>query len=255
VSLLSTLHGRWQDRFRVDCEYGLETNQGNNAVSNSVHRNAAFYEAPAVKPLLRGRLHQAALVLSIPAGIALVAVATGGVDVKIAAAVYALSLTGLYLSSSVHHLLLGTKHHRPWLRWADHAMIYLLIAGSYTPFCVGVFDRNVGIPLLIAVWTVALAAAAGKLLRREQMRLLGGVLYVGLGGLALIALPELISALTRLEFALIALGGLVYLAGGTVLWKRRPDPWPTVFGFHEVWHSAVIIAAGCHFAAVWLAVS
>jgi hemolysin III len=220
-----------------------------------VSRHAAFYEIPVVKPLLRGRLHQVALFASVPCGIALVTVASGGTHVKIAAAVYAMTLTGLYLSSSVHHLLLGTRHHRPWLRWADHAMIYLLIAGSYTPFCVGVFDRTIGIPLLIAVWTVAVAAAVGKLVRREHMRLLGGVLYVGLGGLAVVALPELISALTNLELGLVALGGLVYLAGGTVLWKRRPDPWPSVFGFHEVWHAAVIIAAGCHFAAVWLAVS
>jgi hemolysin III len=224
-------------------------------MSNTTSANAAFYAAPAVKPKLRGHLHQVALVVSVPLGIALVRFASGGWSVKLAAAVYAATLSGLYLSSTVHHRLLGTQWHRPWLRWADHAMIYLLIAGSYTPFCVAVFDRSWGIPLLVAVWTVALSAAVGKLVRREHMRLLGGVLYVGLGGLALLALPQLITALTTVQLTLIATGGALYLGGGIVLWKRRPDPWPTIFGFHEVWHAAVIIAASCHFGAVWSAIT
>lgn len=217
--------------------------------------HARFYEPPAVKPKLRGHLHQAALVMSVPFGIALVRAATGGLAVKLSASVYACTLSGLYLSSTVHHRLTGTPWHRPWLRWADHAMIYLLIAGSYTPFCVAVFDRRWGVPLLVAVWTIALAAAVGKLVRREHMRLLGGVLYVGLGCMALLALPQLISALTAQQLGLVSGGGLLYLVGGVVLWRRWPDPWPVVFGFHEVWHAAVIVAATCHFAAVWSAIT
>lgn len=218
-------------------------------------RHAHFYHPPSVKPLLRGHLHQIALVVSIPLGIALVRFAAGGLEVKLAAAVYASTLSGLYLSSTVHHRLMGTPWHRPWLRWLDHAMIYLLIAGSYTPFCVAVFDRTWGIPLLVAVWTIAISAAVGKLVGREHMRLIGGVLYVGLGCMAVLALPQMVSALTTGQLALVAGGGLLYLAGGVVLWRRWPDPWPAVFGFHEVWHAAVIVAAACHFAAVWSAIT
>jgi hemolysin III len=224
-------------------------------MSAGTHHHHHHYFPPAVKPLLRGHLHQIALVASIPLGIALVRYATGGASVKVAAGVYAATLSGLYLSSTIHHRLTGTRWHRPWLRWWDHAMIYLLIAGSYTPFCVGVFDRAWGVPLLIAVWSIAVAAAVGKLVHREHMRLMGGVLYVGLGCLALIALPQLISALTTGQLALVAGGGALYLSGGLVLWRRWPDPWPVVFGFHEVWHTAVVVAATLHFCAVWSAIT
>ncbi len=197
------------------------------AVTGSASPHARFYEVPAVKPLLRGHLHQVALVLSIPLGIALVRAATGGIEVKLAAAIYAMTLSGLYLSSTVHHRLMGTPWHRPWLRWADHAMIYLLIAGSYTPFCVAVFDRRWGIPLLVAVWTIAISAAIGKLVRREHMRLLGGVLYVGLGCMALLALPQLISALTMLQLALVAGGGLLYWSGASCCGAAGPIRGPS----------------------------
>ena len=203
-------------------------------------------------PLLRGRLHQAAFVLAVPAGLALV-LTVNGISARIAALVYSVTLAGLFASSALYNRRLGTPLLRPWMKWADHAMSYLLIAGSYTPMCVVSLPRRWGIPLLAVIWTAALAGAGLKFVWRYRFRVAGGVLYVALGWAAFAALPQLVEHLSGTSISLLLGGGALYMAGAIVLARRRPDPSPTWFGYHEVWHAFVVLAGGCHYAAIWLA--
>ena len=203
-------------------------------------------------PAYRGRSHQAALLVSIPAGVALVA-SVHGVSERLAAAVYALTLAGLFATSALYNRLLGTPRLRPWMKWLDHAMIYLLIAGSYTPFCLVTLPRPLGLVLLAVVWGAALAGAGLKLLWRYRFRLAGAVLYVALGWVSVLLLPQLVTHLSTPALWLLLAGGVFYSAGALVLARRLPDPNPVWFGYHEVWHAFVVVAGICHFGAIWLA--
>ena len=203
-------------------------------------------------PHLRGRLHQIALIVAIPAGVALVFTVHGTVA-RIAALIYSLTLAGLFASSSTYNLRLGTTRLRPWMKWVDHAMIYLLIAGSYTPMCLVTLPRRWGVPLLAVIWTSALLGAGLKLFWRSRFRRAGGILYMTLGWAAFLALPQFVKLLSPLALTLLLMGGALYTLGAVVLARRRPDPSPTWFGYHEVWHAFVVGAGACQFGAIWIA--
>jgi hemolysin III len=207
-----------------------------------------------VLPRLRGRSHQAALVASIPAAVVLVSHASTTVG-KVGCAIYMATLTGLFLTSSIYNRSIGTARLRPWMRWTDHAMIYALIAGSYTPSCLAVLPRRVGIPLLATVWTAAIVGSVAKFALKHRFRLAGGVLYTLIGCAALVALPQLFRHAPVTSVLLYLGGGALYGIGGLSLYRRSPDPRPDLFGYHEVWHLFVIGGASAHFAATWLAVT
>ena len=202
----------------------------------------------AARPRLRGRLHQFVFFLSIPAGAILVVTAGTGLA-RIGAVVYAVSLTGLFATSAAYHRMAGSLRAREWLRRADHAMIFVLIAGTYTPVCLLVLQGAWRVVALSAVWTGALVGVGLKLFRLQAMRL-GNSLYLVLGWAVLALVPQLGSRPAVL--ALVAAGGLLYTAGTVVLSRRRPDPVPEVFGYHEVWHCLVVAAAACHYAMILL---
>lgn len=202
----------------------------------------------ATRPRLRGRLHQVVFFLCIPAGAVLVAAA--GTDLaRVGALVYACSLTGLFATSAAYHRMAQSLRAREWMRRADHAMIFVLIAGTYTPVCLLVLEGPWRVVALSAVWAVALLGVGLKLFRLEAMRL-GNSLYLVMGWAVLALVPRLASRLPVL--ALLAAGGLLYTAGTVVLSRRRPDPVPEVFGYHEVWHCLVVAAAACHYAMILL---
>jgi hemolysin III len=206
------------------------------------------------KPLWRGRLHQIAFFLTLPAGFWLLAGATS-TAARVAVAVYWASLAGLFGASASYHLLARSETSVKWLRRLDHSMIFVLIAGSYTPFCLLVLPRVWGIPLLVAMWVSALAGIIMKMIRvSTHGGKSGSWLYVVLGWSALIALPKLISELDGVRVALLIGGGVLYTVGAVVLGTRRPNPNPRVFGYHEVWHAFTIAAGACHFVAVALIV-
>lgn len=206
------------------------------------------------KPRYRGRLHQIALIASIPAGVLLVLAAAHSVDARIAAAIYACSLTGLFATSSLYNRLLGTVRLRPWMRWLDHSMIYVLIAGSYTPVCWVALPRRWSIPLLAVVWTAALGGVLLKVTKLRRFRRLGGALYVTMGWVSVLVLPKLFESLQLWAAGLLITGGALYTVGAVTLWLRKPNPSPH-FGYHEVWHSFVVVAGACHFAMTWLALN
>lgn len=203
-----------------------------------------------VKPRLRGVLHQWAFVVSLVAGVDLVLEA-GSARARVAVAVYALSAAALFGTSALYHRVDWRRlRARRWMRRLDHTMIFVLIAGTYTPFSILVLRGTLGMMILIAVWSAALAGAVFKLVWIDAPGWLGATTYIMLGWIAVIATPELVDRLGVPAVAALALGGVLYSSGGVIYARKRPDPVPNVFGYHELFHSLVVAAAGLQYAVV-----
>jgi hemolysin III len=205
------------------------------------------------KPRLRGRLHQVAFVVSIPAGIALVWAADSPLA-RVAALVYAISLAAMFGTSAALH----RRHWSPraWLRMdqLDRVMIYVLIAGSYTPVVLLALRPGWRVAFLALVWTVAAVGICLVLVwnRGRVIFVTRMVLYLGLGWISVLLLPQLADTIGLGRLALGVLGGVLYTVGVVVLIRRRPDPNPRVFGYHEVWHVFTVAAGACHYTLIWL---
>jgi hemolysin III len=209
-------------------------------------------EAPS-KPRFRGRLHQLAFFVTIPAGVVLIAAART-TTARTAAIVYALSLAGLYGSSASYHRLRWTPTALRRMKRLDHSMIFVLIAGTYTPFLLLVVRGTFSLVLLSIVWAGAGAGILLKTLKVDGLKVLTGALYVVLGWLAVVAAPQIVRHLSGTSLALLVAGGLIYTSGALVFATRWPNPDPATFGYHEVWHSAVFSASACHYGVILLLV-
>jgi len=205
-----------------------------------------------MKPRLRGVSHQYAFYVAIAAGAALVVLARGA-EARVAVAVYALSLCAMFGASALYHRIDWPPRASIWLRRLDHSMIFVLVAGTYTPFALLVLEPALGWTLLAIVWAGAIAGVVVSLVWIDAPRWLTAVLYVVLGWLGVMALPELWDRAGAMAVALLATGGVLYTVGALVYARRRPDPAPRTFGFHEVFHALVIAAAASHFVAVAMA--
>jgi hemolysin III len=205
---------------------------------------------PSLRPRLRGVLHQWAFVVSLAAGVCLV-LGAGSVRARVATAVYALSVAALFGTSALYHRVdWRTIGARRWMRRLDHTMIFVLIAGTYTPFGLLVLHGTVALVILIAVWSAALAGAVFKLVWIDAPGWLAAALYISIGWIAVIALPDLVDRLGIGAVLALALGGILYSVGGVIYARRRPDPAPAVFGYHELFHLLVIAAAALQYAVV-----
>lgn len=205
-----------------------------------------------VRPRLRGVSHAVAALASVPAAWTLVARAHGATATA-GAAVYATSLVALFTVSAVYHRVHWPSAIRHRVGRADHSAIFLLIAGTYTPFCL-LLGPGTGHRLLVAVWVAASAGIALVLSWKGIPKALRAGLYVLLGWFILPVLPALQRAVGTGPLLLLGLGGLFYTVGAVIYAVRRPDPFPRVFGFHEIFHLLVIAAAACHFLVVQAAV-
>jgi hemolysin III len=203
------------------------------------------------RPRLRGRIHQVAFFVSIPAGVVLVLLAHGPAATTVAA-VYAASLAAVFGSSAAYHRGRWTERARRWMKRLDHSMIFVLIAASYTPVAALVLGGTWEAVLLSLAWAGAVAGITLKLARPDGHHVIGGILYMALGWLAVIALPQLFAQLTPAESVLMVAGGLLYTGGAIVFATRRPDPSPSTFGYHEIWHAFMVAAACCHYAMILL---
>lgn len=208
---------------------------------------------PIEKPRWRGRLHQIAFIVSIPQGLALVVAAADWYS-RISAAIYALTLSGLYGVSASYHRLKWTPPALTRMRKLDHSMIFLLIAGTYTPFSLLALEGVWASVLLGAIWTGALLGIGIKQFGIDKMRRFGSALYIILGWMAVLAAPKFYARLPSSVLVLIFAGGILYTVGAIVLLRKSPDPNPKVFGYHEVWHVMVVTASSCHYAAIMLLV-
>jgi hemolysin III len=203
-----------------------------------------------VKPRLRGVFHQWAFFASLVAGAALVVAAPEG-RATLATAIYAATVVGLFGVSAVYHRVdWVSATARRWMRRLDHSMIFLLIAGSYTPFGLLVLEGALGTAILIAVWSGAAAGIVLNLAWVDAPKWVTAIVYIVLGWVAVAVFPDLVSELGVVATALIAAGGVLYTLGAIVYALKRPDPAPAVFGYHEVFHLLVIGAAALQYAVV-----
>jgi hemolysin III len=202
--------------------------------------------AAIVKPRLRGWFHQVAFFVAIPAAAVLIVSARPG-KAKVAAVIYGVAICALFGVSSTYHRWGWGEVARRRMKRADHGTIFVMIAGSYTPVCLVVLHGALGISLLVAVWIGAITGLVLAITGIAERPGVGFSLYLTLGWLALIGLPQLISRGTTMQVALLITGGVVYTLGSIVLGLKRPDPFPKTFGYHEVWHTMVIAASTCHY--------
>lgn len=202
------------------------------------------------RPLWRGRLHLIGFLGMIPAGLFLLWLADS-VTAGLALAVYAASVMALFGTSAAYHLLARTERAQRLMRRADHSMIFVQIAGTYTPVCVLALPPRWGWPVLAVIWTASAIGVAVKLLAGETILRYSNGLYIVLGWLAVGMLPAILRHLTGLEFALLLTGGLVYTIGAVLFYYRLPRLRPSIFGYHEVWHLMTMFAAVAHFGMVW----
>ncbi len=200
------------------------------------------------KPALRGVLHEvAAFVAAIAGGI--LVLGASGPRARVGAIVYGVSLVALFAVSAIYHRPTWSERVRRVLRRVDHSAIFLLIAGTYTPFAF-LLENRAGWVMLGVVWAGALFGIVLSIAWVGAPKVLVAAVCVLLGWAALPILPALKAALGTGAVVLLAAGGVVYSLGAAVYAFRRPNPFPRVFGYHEVFHALVIIAAGCHFAVV-----
>jgi hemolysin III len=204
-----------------------------------------------VKPRLRGVFHQYAFFASLASGTLLVLLAAT-TRAAVAAAVYAASVSALFGVSALYHRVTWTPPARRRMRRLDHSMIFLLIAGTYTPVGLLVLEGTLATVVLAVVWGGALAGIVLELAWTGAPRWPGGTVYLALGWVAVVATPQLFARLGVAGGLLIVAGGLVYSAGAAVYALRRPDPAPAVFGYHEVFHLLVIAGVAAHFLAISL---
>ena len=200
----------------------------------------------AEPPLLRGMLHGGAFVASCVIGVLFVTAAPD--ERTLPALAFALSATVMLGTSTIYHRVRWQRTAaRLWMRRADHAGIFLLIAGTYTPVGLISLHGSWRVTTLAIVWSGAAAAVLVKLCWVGAPKVLSAVVGVALGWAGVAALPEVVKHDGITPVILLAAGGLAYTAGAVVYALRRPDPFPRVFGYHEIWHVMVVAAAVCHF--------
>jgi hemolysin III len=209
-----------------------------------------------LKPRLRGFLHTYAAALSIASGAALIAVAAalkGGAAV-VTTSVYSATVTLLFGTSALYHRRTWSPRAHRLMKRLDHSMIFVFIAGTYTPIAALTLPRNAAIAVLVAVWTGALIGVSLQLLWPSSPRWLSAPCYIALGWVAAFVMPDLLDNAGVAAFVFIVAGGLIYTLGALVYAFKRPNPYPGVFGFHELFHLCTLVAALCHYTAIWLAV-
>ena len=199
------------------------------------------------RPRWRGRIHGGAVAVTLPAGIILTLVTPSGVA-RVAVFVYVASLLALFSTSASYHLFTRTQRAQRTMRQLDHAMVYVLIAGTYTPVCLLALPRTIGVVFLIGIWCAALLGIVLKITWRAHK--VSGAMYLIIGWAALIILPWAYHRAGFTSLLLFALGGIVYTVGAILFYLQRPQLRPLVFGYHEVWHVFTVVAVALQFAGV-----
>lgn len=215
-------------------------------------RDSATDTLRKVKPKFRGVSHEWAFFASLGLGVALIVIADTP-EKLLAASIYAVSLSALFGVSALYHRIdWKTNRARMLMRRLDHSMIFLLIAGTVTPFALLTISGTLATAILIAVWTGAVIGIAIELLWIGSPKWVSVIIYLVVGWIGAIAFPAIVGSAGIGAGLLIATGGILYTVGAVVYATKRPDPVPSKFGYHEVFHLLVVGAAGAHFVAVAL---
>jgi hemolysin III len=201
------------------------------------------------RPLLRGWLHFVCFFLALPVGVWVV-VEAASPKARVGAAVYAVGLVALFGVSGLYHRGRWQPRWRQRMQRLDHATIFVMIAGSYTPLCLLVLRGWIAVAMLATAWVGACAGAVLAWHAGRRTSVVRFALYIVLGWVAIIAAPQLVTHLAPAELVLIAVGGLLFTVGAVFLATHWPDPFPKVFGYHEVWHLLVVAAVVCQLIAI-----
>jgi hemolysin III len=204
---------------------------------------------PLERPRLRGIFHLWAFIVFAALGAVLIATAPGARE-RVAGAVFGVALVLTFGVSALYHRVTWRPAARRLMRRLDHASIYLLIAGTYTPYGLLVLSGAWQFSVLGVVWIGAALAIAQRLIWVDAPKWLAALAGISLGWVGVVAFPQIVSATGSAGTALVIAGGLLYTLGAVVYVVQRPDPVPSVFGYHEVFHLMTIAAAACHFAAI-----
>ena len=202
-----------------------------------------------VRPRFRGSTHKYAFFVSLIAGAVLVIVAPND-KAGLAAAIYALSVSALFGTSALYHRVTWKPAARRWMRRLDHSMIFVLIAGTYTPLTLLILHGTLSHVVLAVVWGGAMIGVVLKLIWIDAPKWLISGVYLALGWVGVVTIPQMLSRAGVGAVALVVIGGLLYTVGAVIYAVRRPDPRPAVFGYHEIFHLLVIVAAATHYAAI-----
>ncbi len=205
-----------------------------------------------IKPRLRGVLHEAAFAISLVTGTALIILANG-TRATVAASIYATSVALLFGTSAAYHRGSWSPRARDVMARLDHSMIFVLIAGSYTPFCLVVLTGRMRWVVFAIVWGGALVGVVSRHVFSQRPRWLFTILYLTLGWVAVGILPALLHEGGPTVLTMLIAGGVFYSVGGIVYARKKPDPYPQWFGFHEIFHALTLLAFVCHYIAISIA--
>jgi len=207
------------------------------------------------KPRLRGRLHQYAFFVAAVCGIVLCSIAAGrpGIAPLVSCAIYSVTVCGLFGVSALYHRRIWSERGYQIMRRMDHSMIFIFIAGTYTPFCVLLLPAGTATVMLSLIWGGALGGVALKTIWPHLPRWAGAPLYLALGWGAVAIMPDVLHRGGAAVLVLLIAGGVIYSVGAVFYALRRPNPWPTVFGHHEFFHACTLLAAICHHVAIYFA--
>lgn len=206
-----------------------------------------------IKPKLRGWLHAGTFPLAVAATVILI-ISSPDNATRLACLVFGIASCMLFGTSAVYHLGSWTERVSKALRRADHSNIFLIIAGTYTPLAVTLLPKKDAIFLLVVVWVGAIAGLSARIIWINAPRWVYVPIYIGLGWVAVAYLGKFYDAGGPAVMWLVIAGGLLYTVGAVVYALKRPNPWPTWFGFHEIFHSLTVLAFSCHVTAIMLAV-
>jgi hemolysin III len=207
------------------------------------------------KPRLRGRLHQYAFFVALACGVVLCSIAGSrpGIGPFISCLIYSLTVCGLFGISALYHRRVWSERGYQVMRRLDHSMIFIFIAGTYTPFCVLLLAPSKATLLLGLIWSGAVGGVLLKTIWPHLPRWAGAPLYLALGWGAVAIMPDILHQGGVACVVLLGIGGVIYSAGAVFYALRRPNPWPTVFGHHEFFHACTLLAAICHQIAIYFA--
>lgn len=210
-----------------------------------------------VKPRARGWIHLVSAVVAVFAGASLISLSWPlvGLRAGVATFIYTGSVVGMFTVSAVYHRVTWRSAKvRTWMKRLDHSMIFVLIAGTYTPFAMLAMPHRSGVLVLWIVWGGALAGVLLKMCWPTAPRWVGVPLYLALGWVSAFYIATIMHNAGVAAVVLLVVGGALYSIGGVMYALRWPDPWPSTFGYHEFFHSCTAIAAICHYIAIWFAV-
>ncbi|MBQ0990639.1 hemolysin III family protein [Micromonospora sp. PSH03] len=207
------------------------------------------------KPRMRGWLHTYAFFVAVVCGIVLCSIAATrpGWAPLVSCLIYSLTVCGLFGTSALYHRRVWSERGYQVMRRMDHSMIFVFIAGTYTPLCAMLLAPRPATVMLALVWGGALAGVAVKVVWPHAPRWVSAPLYLALGWVAVAMLPEILHGGGVAALVLLIVGGAIYSIGAVFYALRRPNPWPTVFGHHEFFHACTLLAALCHHIAIYFA--